>query len=186
MSRFVISSTPIAGVKVVERTQISDHRGGLSRIFCAQELAGVGWDRPVMQINHAHTRKRGAIRGMHFQHPPHAEMKLVSCLRGSVWDVAVDLRAGSATFKHWFAQEISAGNRLAMLIPEGVAHGFQALENDCEILYLHSSCYQPAAEDGINPLDPDLAISWPAEVTDISDKDRLRAYMDPSFSGIIL
>lgn len=186
MSRFVVSDTPINGVKVLERTLISDHRGGLSRVFCAQELASAGWNKPVMQINHAHTRSPGAIRGMHFQHVPHAEMKLVSCLRGSIWDVVVDLRAGSATFMHWFAQELSLSNRLAMLIPEGVAHGFQALESDCEILYLHSACYQPVAEDGINPFDPAVAINWPVAVTDISEKDRLRACVDQSFSGIIL
>ncbi|MCC1495298.1 dTDP-4-dehydrorhamnose 3,5-epimerase family protein [Alcanivorax sp. 1008] len=184
MTRFIVSDTPIAGVKVVERTLISDHRGGLSRLFCAEELAAAGWDKPVMQINHAHTKSSGAIRGMHFQHAPHAEMKLVSCVRGRIWDVAVDLRAGSATFMQWFAQELSASNRLAMLIPQGVAHGFQALEGDCEILYLHSSCYQPDAEDGINPFDPALAINWPVEMTDISEKDHSRAFVDQSFTGI--
>ncbi|MDF1630578.1 MAG: dTDP-4-dehydrorhamnose 3,5-epimerase family protein [Alcanivoracaceae bacterium] len=186
MNRFIVSDTPIGGVKVIERTLISDHRGGLSRVFCAEELAGAGWDKPVMQINHAYTRSAGAIRGMHFQRAPHAEMKLVSCVRGRIWDVAVDLRADSATFMQWFAQELSVSNRLAMLIPQGVAHGFQAIESDCEILYLHSSCYQPAAEDGINPFDPALAIKWPVEVTDISEKDHNRAFVDQSFAGIIL
>jgi dTDP-4-dehydrorhamnose 3,5-epimerase len=95
-----------------------DSRGYLVRLFCAEELAGAGWARPVAQVNHTYTTGRGAVRGMHFQHPPHAEMKLVACIRGEVWDVAVDIRAGSPTFLQWHAERMSAENGVALLIPK--------------------------------------------------------------------
>jgi dTDP-4-dehydrorhamnose 3,5-epimerase len=171
MSRFQIVDTPLGGLKVIQRTQSGDERGFLSRIFCASELASAGWRKPIAQINHTHTQGRGTVRGMHFQRGAHAEMKLVSCLRGAVWDVAVDLRADSPTFLWWHAEELSARNHRALLIPEGFAHGFQALEDDCELLYLHSTAYAPDAEVGINPQDPRLAIAWPLPVTQLSARD---------------
>ena len=102
MSRFRIADTPLSGLRIVERTPRSDERGFLSRLFCAEELAAAGWNKPIAQINQTMTRRSGAVRGMHFQFPPHAEMKLVTCMRGEVWDVAVDLRRGSPTFLKWF------------------------------------------------------------------------------------
>ena len=127
MNRFRIQSTPLSGLQVITRQMLGDHRGFLSRLFCADELAQAGWTKPIAQINHTYTAKKGTVRGMHFQHPPHAEMKLVSCIRGEVWDVAVDLRANSPTFLHWHAEVLSADNHKALLIPEGFAHGFQTL-----------------------------------------------------------
>lgn len=184
MTRFLVSDTPIAGLKVVERTRRSDERGFLARMFCAEELAAAGWTRGIAQINHTLTRRRGVIRGMHFQRPPHAEAKLVMCLRGSVWDVAVDLRAGSPTFLRWHAAVLSADNGRALLIPEGCAHGFQALSDDAELLYLHSAAYSPDSEGGVNALDPRLAIQWPEPVADRSQRDRDHEMLASDFQGI--
>ena len=184
MSRFAVRDTPLADLKVVERQQLSDARGFLSRLFCAEELAAAGWRKPVAQINQTATRRRGAIRGMHYQRPPHAEMKLVACLQGAVWDVAVDLRKGSPTFLQWHAEELSAANRRALLIPEGFAHGFQTLAEDCELLYLHSVAYAPEAEAGLNPRDPVLAIAWPLDIAELSARDSQHPMLSPQFAGV--
>ena len=158
MSRFEITETPLSGLKLVTRRRVGDARGFLSRIFCADDLREGGWIKPIAQVNHTFTEHRGTLRGLHFQHPPHAEMKLVSCLRGEVWDVAVDLREGSPTFLQWHAATLSAGNGQALLIPEGFAHGFQTLSDEVEMLYCHSTAYTSGAEGGLNPRAERLAI----------------------------
>lgn len=185
-SRFAVQSPPIADLKLVRRQRLGDARGFLSRIFCAQELAAAGWPGPVAQINHSFSARRGTIRGMHFQHPPHAEAKLVSCLRGAVWDVAVDLRAGSPTLLRWHAQELSADNGAALLIPAGFAHGFQTLSDDAELLYCHSVPYQASAESGLDAFDPRLAIAWPLPVADRSARDSAHPAIAPDFQGLRL
>ena len=184
MNRFQGLATPLANVWCIERSRMGDARGFLSRLFCAQELAAFGWLWPIAQINHARTEKRGTVRGLHFQQPPHCEAKLVSCVQGAVWDVAVDLRKGSPSFLKWTAQVLSAENGRAMLIPPGCAHGFQALEDGVELLYCHSHPYVPGADAGLNPLDPTLAISWPQPITQLSDKDRQQALLQESFQGL--
>ena len=184
MNRFVITDLPLPGLKLIERQLLCDSRGFLVRLYCSEELAAAGWRKPIAQINHTYTVKRGTVRGMHFQQVPHAEMKLVSCIRGKVWDVTVDLRAGSKTFLHWHAEELSADNRRALFIPEGFAHGFQAMTDDVELLYCHSAVYKTEAEAGLNPLDPALAISWPLEVTEISSRDAQHPMFNHNFSGI--
>lgn len=171
MSRFTVSNLPLAGLKLVERQRIGDSRGFLSRLFCAEELAAAGWVKPIAQINHTYTAMRGTVRGMHFQRPPHTEMKLVSCIRGEIWDVAVDVRAGSPTFLHWHAERLSADSGRALLIPEGFAHGFQTLTDDAELLYCHSAAYSAGAEAGLNPLDERLAITWPLPISELSARD---------------
>lgn len=186
MSRFTILDTPIAGLKIIERQQLGDNRGFLSRLFCAEELAAAGWRKPIAQINHTGTKKLGTVRGMHFQRSPHVEMKLVSCLRGAIWDVAVDLRAGSPSFLQWHAEKLSADNRRALLIPKGFAHGFQTLTDDCELLYLHSVAYAPDAETGLNPKDPILSITWPLAITELSTRDAQHLMLDNLFKGIML
>lgn len=186
MSRFIILDTPIADLKIVKRQQSGDSRGFFSRLFCLDELASVGWHKPIAQINQTLTQKQGTIRGMHFQRPPCVEMKLVSCLRGAIWDVAVDLRAGSPTFLQWHAEELSAANHRALLIPEGFAHGFQALADDCELIYLHSKAYTPSAEAGLNPKDPMLSIIWPLAITELSDRDAQHPMIDHQFKGMTL
>ena len=183
MSRLSITDLPLAGLKQVERKRLGDSRGFLSRLFCAEELASAGWQKSIVQINHTFTAKRGTVRGMHFQLPPHAEMKLVSCLRGRVWDVAVDLREGSDTVLHWHAAELSADNQRALLIPEGFAHGFQALTDDVELLYCHSAAFHDEAQSGLNPRDPKLAIEWPLEITELSDVDAQHPLINQNFAG---
>jgi len=184
MSRFVILDTPIAGLKVVERSRLSDPRGFLSRLFCAEELGAAGWSRAIAQINQTLTRAPGAVRGLHFQHPPHAEMKLVNCIRGKVFDVAVDLRRGSPTFLEWYGVELSDENGRALLIPEGFAHGFQTLLPDSELLYFHSCAYVPASEAAVHVEDPRLGIAWPLPIAELSARDRSHPMLPSSFDGI--
>jgi len=184
MSRFQGFETPLSGVWCIERSIIGDARGFLSRVFCAEEFLGFGWKWPIAQINHARTEKHGTVRGMHFQQAPHSEAKLVSCVKGAVWDVAVDLRRGSPTLLKWTAQVLSADNHRALFIPPGCAHGFQTLEDGTELLYCHSHPYVPGADAGLNPQDPTLAIAWPTAITLLSDKDRQRPMLQESFEGL--
>ena len=186
MSRFDFIPTPLPGLKLVQRKAIEDHRGFLSRFYCAEEFAAAGINKPIAQINHTLTRKKGAVRGLHFQHPPHAETKLVSCLKGEIWDVAVDLRSGSPTFLHWHGEILSAENRKSLLIPDGYAHGFQTLTEDCELIYLHTAAYHPEAEGALNVADPGLNIAWPLLVDDLSERDRSHPFIDENFQGIFL
>ena len=182
--RFTATATGLAGLMVVRRQRIEDARGFLSRLYCQEELAEIGFTEPVVQINQTVTRAPGMVRGLHFQRPPHAEDKLVSCLRGEVYDVAVDLRAGSPTLRQWHAERLSAENGLSLFIPKGFAHGFQALTDDCELLYLHTASYAPEAEGAVNALDPALAIDWPLPVTEMSPRDRGHPLLDDDFAGI--
>lgn len=186
MKRFECSRTPLAGLVCVQRQRLSDARGLLSRIFCADELSEAGWTGPVAQINHTATVQRGSLRGLHFQHAPHAESKLVSCLRGAVWDVAVDLRRGSPTFLQWHGQELSATGGMALLIPPGFAHGFQTLEDDVEMLYCHSAAYAAHAEGGLHANDPALALPWPIPVTAMSARDAAHPFLQTDFKGLSL
>ena len=128
-------------------------------------------------------RRRGTVRGLHFQRPPHAEDKYVSCLRGEVYDVAVDLRRGSATFLRWHAEKLSAANRRSLLVPRGFAHGFQALTDDCELIYLHTHRHVPASEGALNVRDPALAIDWPLPIVELSERDASHPFVDPAFAG---
>lgn len=140
--------------------------------------------RPILQINHSLTHLPGSVRGLHFQHPPKAEAKWVRCLRGRVWDVAVDLRRGSPTFLAWHAVELDSGRMNALFVPEGCAHGFQVLEPDSEMLYLHTAPYTPGLEGAARWDDPRLAIAWPLAVVDVSDRDRSHPFLDMTFEGI--
>ena len=186
MSRLTVSECSLKGLKLVTRSRHGDQRGFFSRIFCKEELSAVGWIEPIVQINHSYTAKKGTVRGFHFQHPPYAEMKLVSCIRGEVWDVAIDLRRGSKTFLKHHAETLSAENGRALLIPEGFAHGFQALSDDVELLYCHSQPYTPDAEARLNPLDPTIAIEWPLAVAELSLRDAGQPMLNPDFKGVVL
>ena len=186
MPHFDFIPTPLAGLKLVQRKAIEDHRGFLSRFYCADEFRLAGFTKPIAQINHTLTRKKGAMRGLHFQHPPHAETKLVSCLRGEIFDVAVDLRLDSPTFLRWYGDILTAANRKSLLIPEGYAHGFQALREDCELIYLHTAAYHPEAEGALNAADPRLSISWPLPIDDLSERDRSHPFISPDYRGIVL
>jgi dTDP-4-dehydrorhamnose 3,5-epimerase len=179
-----IISTQIDGVKVVESSPFTDQRGVFERCFCEDELSCIIAGRRIVQINLSCTHQAGTVRGLHFQHPPYAEMKLIRCLRGRVWDVAVDLRKGSASFLQWHAEELSPENRRMMIIPEGFAHGFQALEPDSELLYLHTQFYAPQSAGGVSCDDQRLAIAWPLPVADLSSRDRNYPAIPADFGGI--
>lgn len=181
-----VNSTGIDGVAVVETTPYADHRGSFARLYCERELGEVIGGRRIVQVNHSRTASVGAIRGMHFQHPPYAEMKLVRCLKGRVWDVAVDLRAGSPTFLKWHGEELTPENARMLVIPEGCAHGFQALAPDTELLYLHTAFYTPDAEGGVRYDDALLGITWPLAVTEVSQRDAGHPAIGSGFSGIHL
>jgi dTDP-4-dehydrorhamnose 3,5-epimerase len=185
-TRFDILPTPLADLRVLQRKPLGDNRGYLERLFCQEELGEILADRHIVQINHTLTASRGTLRGMHFQQPPHAETKFVSCLRGEVFDVAIDLRRDSPTFLQWHGEILSADNHRTLVIPEGYAHGFQTLCDDCEMLYLHTAAYHAAAEAGVNARDPTLAIAWPLAVTVLSPRDANHPMLNNDFSGIVL
>ena len=186
MSRFDFIQTPLLGLRVVQRKAIEDHRGFLSRFYCADEFCEVDSTFKIFQINQSFTRNIGAVRGLHFQNPPHAEIKMVSCVKGEIYDVAVDLRRDSPTFLHWHGEILSATNRKSLLIPEGFAHGFQALSGDCELIYLHTAAYHPEAEGGLNVADPRINIEWPLPINELSERDRNHLFINSDFQGIVL
>ncbi len=186
MQRFDFFDSPLAGLKIVQRKLIEDARGFLSRFYCAEEFAKFGFNKPISQINHTFTRQKGAVRGLHYQQPPHAEIKLVSCLKGEVFDVAVDLRKNSPTFLHWHGEVLSENNRRSLLIPQGFAHGFQTLSDDCELIYLHSAPYVKEAEAAMNVIDQKVGIRWPLEITALSERDTSHPMIENDFEGMAL
>jgi dTDP-4-dehydrorhamnose 3,5-epimerase len=181
-----IRKTPIMGLMAIDSELQTDQRGFFARLYCQNDLGEILGTRQIVQVNQTSTRNVGAVRGLHYQHQPHAEMKLVRCLKGKVWDVAVDLRSGSPTFLKWHAEELSAENATMMVIPEGCAHGFQVLETDSELLYLHTAFYAAAAEAGIRPTDPRLSISWPLAVQYLSERDLSHPLLSSDFTGLIV
>lgn len=181
-----ISSTAIQGVTIIESEEFRDGRGAFSRLYCAHELAPVLKQRNVVQINQSKTCKVGAIRGMHYQKAPHAEMKIVRCIKGGVFDVVVDLRLGSPTFLQWAAIELFPEKHIAFVIPEGCAHGFQALEANSELLYLHTAYYTPGFEGAVHYNDSKIGIQWPLPPTDVSTRDKNHPLLNNQFSGLSL
>lgn len=186
MSHFTLHETPIDGPKMIRRHSFADARGFFERIYCHETLGQLMHDKTVRQINRSFTKKKGTVRGLHFQHPPHAETKIVTCLRGKVWDVAVDLRKGSTTFLHYHAVFLTEENQRSYLIPEGFAHGFQTLTSDCEVLYLHTTDYAKKFEGALNATDPRLAIDWPEPITECSERDLDHTMLTDDFQGIDL
>lgn len=174
------------GIKILDRSFFSDQRGSFSKVLSAKSLRDIGVEFSVKQINHSITSLAGSVRGMHFQKPPHHEKKLISCIKGEIFDVAIDLRADSDTFLQYFSVELSAENKKTILIPEGFAHGFQTLSDDCELLYAHSKEYIANSEGGLNPLDPFLNIKWPLAISKISDRDQNHEFIPNQFKGLII
>ncbi len=179
-----IDATPIAGLHVVESPVRSDARGEFQRIFCEEELRGLLGARHIVQANRSRTLRVGAVRGLHFQNPPHAEMKFVRCTAGRVWDVAVDLRKDSPTFLAWHAEELAPANGRMLVVPEGFAHGFQVLEPASELIYLHTAAYAPDAESGLRYDDPRIAIRWPLAIAEVSERDAALPRVGAGFQGI--
>jgi dTDP-4-dehydrorhamnose 3,5-epimerase len=164
--------TKIPGVLAVRLEWRTDERGGFLRVYDAAALAAQGLKFAIAQTSISSTRAAGTVRGMHFQRAPHAETKLVRCLRGALFDVVVDLRAGSATRLQWEAFTLREGDDVLLLIPEGCAHGFQTLADDTDVLYQISVPYAPGFADGVRFDDPAFAIPWPRPVTVVSARDR--------------
>lgn len=186
MVRLDFLNTPLAGLKVIQRKPIEDTRGFLSRLYGIEEFTNVGVDKHISQINHTLTILKGTVRGLHYQNPPYSEAKIVNCIRGEIFDVAVDLRQGSPTFLHWHGEKLNAKNNRSLLIPEGYAHGFQALSENCELIYFHTAPYVPEADAGLNAVDTVLGINWPLPITEISDRDRTHPMIHPDFKGVYL
>jgi dTDP-4-dehydrorhamnose 3,5-epimerase len=176
--------TPLAGAYVIELEPFLDERGLFARTFCQKEFAAIHFDKQIVQINHSVTRKKGVIRGMHYQRPPACEIKIIRCVAGAVFDVMVDLRAGSPTFLHWYGVELSPDNMRMTYIPEGCAHGFQTLSADAALIYHHSAFYRAEYENGLRFDDPALAIIWPLPVDGISPKDQSYPLIGQDFKGI--
>ena len=185
-ARFDVIGTAMTGLHVLQRKPMGDSRGYLERMYCNEELAALTPGRPIMQISHSFTGRRGTVRGLHYQRPPHAETKFISCLRGEVFDVAVDLRHDSPTFLRWHAEVLSAENHRTLVVPEGFAHGFQTLTEDCELLYLHTAAFAADSEGALNANDPRLAIVWPQPISDWSARDAGHPILDDEFLGIKL
>lgn len=179
-----ITQSSIPDLLIAKSTSFKDHRGSLTRLFCLDALSAFTKLEPITQINFVRTLKVGSIRGFHFQYPPHSEQKMVRCLKGRVWDVAVDLRAGSSTFLQYHAQELSADDLTMLVIPKGFAHGFQTLEEDSEMLYLHTADYAPDAQGGVHPSDPLLGINWPLPIVNLSATDKSHALLTTDYKGI--
>lgn len=180
------TETSLSGAYLIKLSPRTDHRGWFARTYDKQAFTQIGHSDDWVQMNHSMTHQMGALRGLHFQYPPYAETKLVRCVAGRVFDVIVDLRAGSPTFLQWFGTELSAENKLILYIPSGFAHGFQTLSTDCQLLYCHSNYYMPDYEGALRYNDSRLAIKWPLPVTDLSERDANHSLLNDQFVGITL
>jgi dTDP-4-dehydrorhamnose 3,5-epimerase len=169
----IFRETRLKGAWVIEPEPVRDERGFFARTYCEEEFASRGLETRYVQSNISYNRRRGTLRGLHYQVPPHEEAKVVRCTRGSMWDVIVDLRGSSSTFGKWIAHELSDDNRLALYVPKGFAHGFQALSDDVEVLYHMSTVYHPGSAAGIRFDDPAISIQWPLPAEFVSERDRL-------------
>jgi dTDP-4-dehydrorhamnose 3,5-epimerase len=176
--------TPLEGAYLIELDKRGDHRGFFARFFCENEFGAAGLETRFAQINNSLTLKKGALRGLHYQLPPAAEVKVVRAIRGALWDVIVDLRPGSPTYLKWFGAELTEDNRSMMYVPRGFAHGFITLTDNVEAFYLNSNVYSPDAERGLRWDDPAVGIEWPAQAQEMSDKDRKWPDLNPKFHGV--
>lgn len=165
-------NTKFDGLSVVEKNPFIDERGTFSRLYCSKLLKVNAFPFEVQQINFSSTIEKATIRGMHYQEKPFEEAKLVTCLKGEIFDVVVDIRKSSPTYGQSFSIVLSDENLKSILIPPGFAHGFQTMKDNCNVLYLHSLPHNKESERGLNPFDPSLDINWPLSVSKISDKDK--------------
>jgi dTDP-4-dehydrorhamnose 3,5-epimerase len=172
------------GSYIISLEPFQDDRGWFARTYCKNEFAQIGHNKEWVQMNHSFTSLKGTIRGMHYQRPPHAEIKMVRCIAGAVYDVIIDLRKDSTTYLNWFGTELSSENKKMIYIPEGFAHGFQTLTDNTELVYQHSHFYETGAEEGILHNDIALNIQWPLQVTALSDRDNKHPIIDSNFKAI--
>lgn len=176
--------TSLKGLYVVTPKKIEDNRGLFTRTFCKKEFTQIGYNNELVQFNQSFNLKKGTIRGMHYQKKPFSETKLIRCVKGKVFDVAVDIRKGSPTFLQHFGVELTEENMLSIFIPEGFAHGFQTLENNTSLIYHHSEYYRPEADAGVRYNDETLKIMWPVEAVNLSEKDENYPLITENFKGI--
>ncbi|MHB8646956.1 MAG: dTDP-4-dehydrorhamnose 3,5-epimerase [Thermomicrobiales bacterium] len=165
------TETTIKGAYILDAERIADERGFFARTWARDEFVAHGLNPNLAQCNVSYNHHKGTVRGMHWQAPPHAETKLVRCTQGGIYDVIVDIREGSPTYRHSVGVELTAENRRALYIPEGCAHGFQTLEDATEVFYMITQFYTPAAARGMRWDDPAIAITWPLPISVISDRD---------------
>jgi len=176
--------TPLKDAYLIELERRADDRGFFARMFCQNEFAEAGLSPQFVQINNAFSTKKGTLRGLHYQLPPSAEIKLVRCVRGALFDCIIDIRPDSPTYEKWFGAELDDNNRLAMYVPRGFAHGILTLKTDTEVLYMVSDFYSPERERGLRWDDPHFNISWPFEPQEISPKDLAWPAFDAIFHGV--
>jgi dTDP-4-dehydrorhamnose 3,5-epimerase len=175
----IFKETKLKGVYIIEIELMEDERGFFARSFCVKEFKEYGLNSNIAQCNISYNEKKGTLRGMHYQVAPHEEVKLVRCTMGAIYDVIIDLRPDSSTFKQWMVTELTANNRRMLYVPKGVAHGFQTLEDRTEVFYQMSEFYHPKSARGIRWNDPAFGIKWPMLPTLITNKDR--SYLNFSF-----
>jgi len=179
-------TTPLHDARLIELDRKGDDRGFFARLYCEREFGGEGLATRFVQMNNSLSATRGTLRGMHYQLAPSAEVKVVRCLKGALWDCIADLRQDSLSFGKWFGAELNEDNRLMMYVPRGFAHAILTLADETEALYLVSDFYDPAAERGVRFDDPWLGIKWPIEPKEVSVKDRTWPFFDPQFHGVEL
>lgn len=182
----IFHETALEGAYIIDLEPFSDNRGLFARTFCKREFAAIGHHKEFVQFNHSHSNEKGTLRGLHYQRPPHAEIKLIRCIRGSVFDVIVDLRQQSPTFLHYVGVELSEQNMRMIYVPEGFAHGFQTLVDHTELIYHHTAFYAPDSDGGIRYNDPKINMAWPLEVSTISEKDKNLPLLSDDFAGMVL
>jgi dTDP-4-dehydrorhamnose 3,5-epimerase len=180
----LVRETPLASARLIELERLGDDRGFFARAFCAREFRARGLEHEFVQVNNSFSIRRGTLRGLHYQLPPAAEVKMVRCVRGSFYDLILDLRPDSLTFGRSFGAELSAENRVMMYVPRGFAHAILTLEDDTEALYFASNFYVPGQERGVRWNDPRFALEWPVAPLEISAKDRAWPDFADAFHGV--
>jgi len=181
---FKFIKTPITDLFALERRVLTDDRGYFYRLFCCDELQAIGLSKPLSQLNFSYSRTRYTTRGFHFQYPPNTETKIVTCIKGEIYDVSLDLRAGSPTFLKWFGIILSEKNNLSICIPDGFAHASQSLTEESSIIYMHTEAYAAGNEGGINVNDPMISVEWPHYPENLSQRDASLKYLNSDFKGI--
>ncbi|HEY4064280.1 MAG TPA: dTDP-4-dehydrorhamnose 3,5-epimerase [Puia sp.] len=180
----IFTPTSLEGSYVIDPQPFGDARGWFARTYSKDEFRQIGHVKEWVQLNHSASFEKGTLRGMHFQYPPHQEIKMVRCIAGEIYDVLIDIRRDSPTFLKWLGVRLSAENRRMLYIPEGFAHGFQCLSGNCELIYHHTGFYTPSAEGGIRYDDPAIGIEWPLPVAGLSERDAHHPFLSENFKGI--
>lgn len=182
--KLTFKNTKINSLKIIIRDRFENNVGSFERLFCEDQFKNFGLNKKIVQINKTNTKVKGSVRGLHYQIPPFSENKIISCIKGKVFDVAIDIRKNSDTFLKWHGEVLSEDNQTSIFIPEGFAHGFQALTDDCEMVYFHSAYYNFPSERGILYNDKRINIDWPLEIKNLSEKDINLLPVTKDFKGI--